>query len=88
MLLITRIPFQKTQANSGWELSKDGFEKQFIGKTIDEVGVYYPIKVKKPGFPLTIHEVDGISGGTFTSVGVKEMMERTLEVYYNYLKKK
>ncbi len=71
----------------GAEITKDFFEKQFVGKTIDEAGVYSPIKVKKPGFELGIHEVDGISGGTFTSVGVKEMMERTLEVYYTYLKK-
>ncbi len=71
----------------GAEITKDKFEKQFIGKTIDEAGIYAPIKVKKPGFELGIHDVDGISGGTFTSVGVKEMMERSLKVYYNYFKK-
>ena len=26
------------------------------------------------------------SGGTFTSVGVEEMMDRTLKVYHNYIK--
>ncbi|MCT4582494.1 MAG: NADH:ubiquinone reductase (Na(+)-transporting) subunit C [Flavobacteriales bacterium] len=72
----------------GAEISKDFFEKQFIGKTIDEAGKYAPIKVLKPGLELGIHEVDGISGGTFTSVGVKEMLERTLVVYYDYFKNK
>lgn len=71
----------------GAEISKDIFEKQFIGKTIEEAGKYTPIRVLKPGLELGIHDVDGISGGTFTSVGVKEMLERTLEVYYNYFKK-
>jgi Na+-transporting NADH:ubiquinone oxidoreductase subunit C len=72
----------------GAEISKDIFEKQFIGKTIEEAGKYAPIKVLKPGLELGIHEVDGISGGTFTSVGVKEMLERTLVVYYDYFNNK
>ncbi len=72
----------------GAEIAKDAFEKQFIGKTIEENGKYAPIKIIKPGKPLGIHEVDGISGGTFTSVGVQEMLDRTLEVYYNYFKSK
>jgi len=71
----------------GSEITTDAFEGQFIGKTIDEAGKYAPIKILKPGLELGIHEVDGISGGTFTSVGVKEMLERTMEVYYNYFKK-
>ncbi len=32
------------------------------------------------------HEVDGISGGTITSKGVGEMIERTLNVYVPYFK--
>lgn len=72
----------------GAEITKDFFGTQFVGKTIEEAGQYAPIKVLKPGLELGIHEVDGISGGTFTSVGVKEMLERTLEVYYNYFKNK
>ena len=32
-------------------------------------------------------EVNGISGGTFTSVGVEEMIHRTMLVYYKYFDK-
>ena len=32
------------------------------------------------------YQVDGISGGTFTSVGVEEMMSRTLLVYHRFIK--
>ncbi len=42
--------------------------------------------INKPGSPLNDYQVDGISGGTFTSVGVEEMMERTLSVYQKYIK--
>jgi Na+-transporting NADH:ubiquinone oxidoreductase subunit C len=62
------------------------FEDQFKGKTIEEAGVYSPIKVLKPGKDLDNHQVDGISGATFTGVGIDEMLERNLEVYYNFFK--
>lgn len=70
----------------GAEISKDFFEKQFVGKSFEDAGSYSPIKVLKPGLELNNHQVDGISGGTFTSVGVEEMLERTVEVYYDYFK--
>ena len=47
---------------------------------------YIPVEVNKPGNPLNDYQVDGISGGTFTSVGVEEMMSRTLVVYHKYIK--
>ncbi len=72
----------------GAEISKDFFELPMIGKSIDENGSYSPIQVIKPGAKLNTHQVDGISGGTFTSVGVDEMLKRTLVVYYDYLKEK
>lgn len=62
------------------------FEDQFKGKTIEEAGAFTPIKVLKPGKDLDIHKVDGISGATFTGVGVDEMLTRNLEVYYNFFK--
>jgi len=62
------------------------FEDQFKGKTIEEGGVFTPIKVLKPGKDLNNHQVDGISGATFTGVGVDEMLTRNLEVYYNFFK--
>jgi Na+-transporting NADH:ubiquinone oxidoreductase subunit C len=70
----------------GAEITQDFFENPFIGKLISENGAYKPIEVNKPGNELNDYQVDGISGGTFTSVGVEEMMSRTLEVYYNYIK--
>lgn len=72
----------------GAEISKDFFGEQFIGKTIANAGGdFTSIKVVKPGLELDEHMVDGISGGTFTSVGVDEMIKRTAVVYHNYFKK-
>lgn len=62
------------------------FEDQFVGKTIEEGGAFTPVKVLKPGKKLNNHQVDGISGATFTGVGVDEMLSRNLEVYYNFFK--
>ncbi|MDG1476523.1 MAG: FMN-binding protein, partial [Vicingaceae bacterium] len=62
------------------------FEDQFIGKKIADNGSYTPVKVLKPGKTLNNHQVDGISGATFTGVGVDEMLTRNLEVYYNFFK--
>src|SRR5690606_22167289 len=70
----------------GAEISKTFFEERFIGKKIAEKGKYTSVSVIKPGPPLDDHKVDGISGGTFTSVGVDEMISRTMIVYYNFLK--
>ena len=70
----------------GAEISQDFFEDQFIGKSLSDENGYKAIEVNKPGSPLNDHQVDGISGGTFTSVGVEEMMERTLSVYQRYIK--
>jgi Na+-transporting NADH:ubiquinone oxidoreductase subunit NqrC len=39
----------------------------------------------KPGsLSDKLTQVDGISGGTFTSVGVQEMLKRTFYVYYKH----
>ena len=69
----------------GSVITEDWFEKQFTSKSIDENG-YSPIQVLKPGKNLNNHQVDGISGATFTGVGVDEMMGRSMEVYYNFIK--
>ena len=45
------------------------------------------MKVLKGGAaPDDIHGVDGITGGTITSDGVTEMLERTLQIYVPYIK--
>jgi Na+-transporting NADH:ubiquinone oxidoreductase subunit C len=76
---------EKETPGLGAEISKDFFSDQFIEQTIvDEDGRYTAVKVVKPGNVLDRPYVDGISGGTFTSVGVDEMLVRTLEVYHKF----
>lgn len=73
-------------AGLGSKINETWFEKQFVGKTIAENNAFYPVTVEKPGKELNNHQVDGISGATFSCVGVNEMLERNLEVYYNFFK--
>ncbi len=73
-------------AGLGSKINETWFEKQFVGKTITESDAFYPVTVEKPGNDLNNHQVDGISGATFSCVGVNEMLERNLEVYYNFFK--
>jgi len=40
--------------------------------------------VTKGGATTDEYSVDGITGGTITSKGVDEMINRTLKVYYRY----
>ncbi len=73
----------------GAEIKEGWFQERFIGKTIfDEGGQYVSVEVVKGGTAdqNDPHAVDGISGGTITSKGVSEMMERTLNVYVPYFK--
>jgi len=73
----------------GAEISETWFQERFIGKTIfDEGGEFVSVDVVKGGTDVKgeDHLVDGISGGTITSKGVGEMMERTLNVYVPYFK--
>lgn len=68
--------------------SYDIFQKQFEGKTIMEDGDYVSIKVVKGSAGNNPHKVDGITGGTITSTGVSEMINRTLETYVQYFNSK
>lgn len=71
----------------GSKIAEDKFEKDYIGKSIEKDNEFKTIRVVKPGSePLDDYKVDGISGATFTGVGVQEMMSRTMPVYYNYFK--
>jgi len=72
----------------GAEIATPFFTDQFPGKKLnDESGNFVSIKVVKPGsVPIDDHVVDGISGGTFTSKGVDEMLSRCLKVYSEYFK--
>jgi Na+-transporting NADH:ubiquinone oxidoreductase subunit C len=69
----------------GSKIAEDKFEKDFIGKSIEGEGEFKTIRVVKPGSEeLDAYKIDGISGATFTGVGVQEMITRTMPVYYNY----
>jgi len=72
----------------GAEIRYKKFQEQFKGKNIlDANGVFQSVKVLKGGASTDdIHGVDGITGGTITSDGVTEMLERTLQVYVPYIK--
>jgi len=72
----------------GAEINQDEFQNKFIGKKIFDGSEYVSVEVVKGGTEVEgeNHKVDGISGGTITSKGVGEMMERTLGVYVPYFK--
>lgn len=78
----TETPGLGAEINQGW------FQEPFIGKKVfDETGNYQSIKVIKGGAKDgDLHGVDAISGGTITSNGVTEMLQRTLKVYEPFLK--
>ncbi len=73
----------------GAEIKEPIFTKQFPGEKIfNEDGEFVSIAVLKGGGGNeSDHAVDGITGGTITSVGVDEMISNTLEVYVPYFKK-
>ena len=61
----------------GAEIATDKFAKRFIGKQMDE----HPIVLKKNADKDNPYEVDAISGGTMTSNGVSDMLEKAFEQY-------
>lgn len=72
----------------GAEIREKSFQKQFEGKEIMENGKFVSVYARKGGaLPGNTHQVDAITGGTITSNGVSEMLERNLFIYSSYLKK-
>ncbi|MFA5670306.1 MAG: NADH:ubiquinone reductase (Na(+)-transporting) subunit C [Balneolaceae bacterium] len=70
----------------GAEIKEASFGEQFIGKKVlDATGDLYGINILKGG-ASNEHEVDGISGGTITSVGVEDMIKDCLKSYIPFLK--
>ncbi len=70
----------------GAEISTPIFMDQFPDKKIlDEQGNFVSIQVMK-GNAEGEHEVDGISGGTITSVGVQDMIDDCMKSYITFLK--
>lgn len=66
----------------GAEIKEDFFSVKFDGKTLNEAAPYF--SVLKGGSNTDEHSVDGITGGTITSKGVEEMMNRTLDIYKKF----
>jgi Na+-transporting NADH:ubiquinone oxidoreductase subunit C len=67
----------------GAEINQSDFEDQYIGARITA-----DIMVMKDGSGKSdTQKVDGITGGTITSKGVEEMMNRTMAVYAAYFSK-
>ena len=71
----------------GAEIKEPQFEDLFPGKKIYKGDEYVSVSVLKAGKAGdSEYAVDGITGGTITSVGVSEMIYRTLAIYDNYFK--
>jgi Na+-transporting NADH:ubiquinone oxidoreductase subunit C len=68
----------------GAEIKQSFYYEQYVGEKISS-----GIKSVKDGTGKEVGngKVDGITGGTITSKGVEEMVNRTLEVYVKYFNK-
>jgi len=65
-----------------------GFAAQFVGKKLySKEDGYVAVSVMKGPIKRPMHEVDGISGATITSVGVGEMLYRGINYYEPYFEK-
>ncbi len=70
----------------GAEINTPVFMEQFQEKKIlDEGGSFTGIEVRK-GDASGDYQVDGISGGTITSVGVQDMIDDCMRSYIDFLK--
>lgn len=73
----------------GAEIETKWFQLEFVDKQIfNESGKFVSVSVVKGGTAdkESKHEVDGISGGTITSVGVDQMLKDCLSSYEPYFK--
>jgi len=72
----------------GAEIETAEFQRQFKGKKIfDDAGNFVSVHLIKGGAaPGDLHGVDAVSGGTITSSGVSEMLQRTINSYLPYFK--
>ena len=71
----------------GAEIAKPQFSDQFQGLSVEKDGVFTPVTVVKNGQkPDGAGDyVDGISGGTITSLGVASMLDDCLTPYKAFL---
>lgn len=72
----------------GAEIKQAFFIKRWIGEKISDVdGNFAKFEVVKDGSGAALEsKVDGITGGTITSKGVEEMVNRCIQPYIEYFK--
>jgi Na+-transporting NADH:ubiquinone oxidoreductase subunit C len=71
----------------GAEIATPAFSSLFSGKQLFKNGVFKSVAIVKRGKTVQGQDyVDGISGGTITSVGVDNMIRHSLECYVEFLK--
>jgi|TARA_R110000737_G_scaffold21837_2_gene40383 Na+-transporting NADH:ubiquinone oxidoreductase subunit C len=71
----------------GAEITQQFFKDRWIDETIsDDNGDFTKFEIVKDGSGVNPKKVDGITGGTITSKGVEEMVNRSLGVYSDYFK--
>ena len=71
----------------GAEIATDWFQQEFVGKKTLENGTVALSVVKHGKVEKADYQVDGISGGTITSLGVDTMLKECLKEYVNFLTK-
>ena len=71
----------------GAEIATDWFQQEFVGKKTLENSTVALSVVKHGKVEKADYQVDGISGGTITSVGVDTMLKECLKEYVNFLTK-
>ena len=68
----------------GAEITSEGVQSSFVGKTIFEGNDFVSVSMRKGG-ATNNHEVDAISGGTKTCDGVNAMLKSGIEGYLPYI---
>ena len=68
----------------GAEITSEGVQSSFVGKTIFEGNDFVSVSMRKGG-ATNNHEVDAISGGTKTCDGVNAMLKTGIEGYLPYI---
>ena len=71
----------------GAEIATEMFQQEFVGKKTLENGSVALGVVKHGKVEKADYQVDGISGGTITSVGVDAMLKTCLNSYLSFLTK-
>lgn len=78
---------QRETPGLGAEIKQAFFTDRYVGETVADGSLNFnEIKIVKDGTGSQPLKVDGITGGTITSKGVEEMVNRTMAIYLNYLK--